>query len=567
MPQENQITSQLYVKIDGADLSPEYMNVLMEGIVDENTSVPDMFTLRFRDDKAEMIDDSLFEPAKAVEISATTEAGTEVVIFKGEITAVEPEFREGKAVDMVIRGFDKTYRMYREVKTRTFLKMTDSDIATKIAQEGGLSPQVDSTQTVYDYVSQNNQTNLAFLTQRAWRIGFECFEDDQKLYFRKPPTGGGAVTLTWGEDLRTFRPVLSVAEQVDEVLVRGWDIRKKEAIVGKAKKGELYASTAITGTGQSKASSLGTGKKTIVNLPVTSQAEADKLAQARINELSGMCVTATGSAFRRPDLRAGQVVKLEQLGSRFSGSYLVTAVRHVFDSTGFTSEFEVSGLRSGLLSDLLMPQESVQRWPGAVSGIVTNTDDPEKLGRVKVAFPWMDDNVESHWARVISPGAGKERGLFMLPDVGDEVVLIFDHGDFDHAYVVGGLWNGKDKIPPTAGDHKPLVRSWRSHEGHQITIDDTPQKKNIQIITASEDFKLILDDKNKKIELTTKGGHKLILDDMGKNVDLESSGTMNIKSALPMSIKSDANISIEGKLVEIKSTGPVSVSGKPVNIN
>jgi uncharacterized protein involved in type VI secretion and phage assembly len=234
------------------------------------------------------------------------------------------------------------------------------------------------------------------------------------------------------------------------------------------------------------------------------------------------------------------------------------------------SEFEVSGLRSGLLGDQLSRQEPVERWPGAVSGVVTNTDDPENLGRVKVTFPWMSDDIESDWARVVSPGAGNGRGFFMIPEVGDEVVLIFDHGDFDHPYVVGGLWNGKDKIPGPGADaasgKKPQVRTWFSHKGHHITVDDTTDKNKIEIITASG-HKLTLDDKEKKIELVSKGGAKLVIDDVSQTVDLESKGMLNVKSAQPMSIKSDANISIEGKMIDMKASGPVNIQGKPVNIN
>jgi uncharacterized protein involved in type VI secretion and phage assembly len=568
MPRENDFASQLYVTINGADLGPEYMNVLQEAIVDESTSVPDMVILRFRDPEAKLIDDSIFDPAKTVEISAMKDSGEEVTIFKGEITAIEPHFREGMVADMVVRGLDQSHRMYREVKSRTFLKMTDADIARKIANEGGLTPKVDNTKPVYDYVCQSNQTNLDFLMKRAWRIGFECFEDDRQLYFRKPSLSGGAITLTWGVDLREFRPVMSVAEQVDEVVVRGWDIKKKTAIVGKASSGERYAKTGM-GTGKENAKSLGSGNRTFVNLPVTSQAEADQLAQGRLNELSSAFVEATGVAFRRPDIRAGKVIQLEKVGKRFSGNYLVTGVRHVFDRTGLHSEFEVSSFRPGLLGALMGRQEPVERWPGAVVGVVTNANDPENMGRVKVKFPWLSDDVESDWARVISPGAGKERGFFVVPEVGDEVVVIFDQGDFDHPFVVGGLWNGKDKIPKQGADasnNKPLVRTWNSHKGHRITVDDTDSGNKIEIITA-KGHSITLDDQNMKIEIMTKGGSKLLIDDNKKTVDLESKGTLNIKSAMPMSIKSDATLAIDAKTVDVKSSGPVTVKGNPVSIN
>ena len=80
-----------------------------------------------------------------------------------------------------------------------------------------------------------------------------------------------------------------------------------------------------------------------------------------------------------------------------------------------------------------------------VNALVSNIDDPDELGRMKVTFPWLGDKSESHWARVAVPGAGNERGVLIMPEVGDEVLVAFDHGDPRLPYVIGGLYNGKDK--------------------------------------------------------------------------------------------------------------------------
>ena len=135
MPEVNSTVSQLEIKIDGSPINTEYMNYLLEAVVDQSTNLPHMFMLRFRDHQQKMLDDTIFSPAKTVEISAKDEADTRTVIFKGEITAVEPEFREGMLLDMVIRGYDKSHRMYREVKSRSFLNKKDSDMASQIAGE------------------------------------------------------------------------------------------------------------------------------------------------------------------------------------------------------------------------------------------------------------------------------------------------------------------------------------------------------------------------------------------------------------------------------------------------
>ena len=115
---------------------------------------------------------------------------------------------------------------------------------------------------------------------------------------------------------------------------------------------------------------------------------------------------------------------------------------------------------------------------GVVVGIVTNNKDPQGLGRVKVKFPWLSADEESNWARLSSPMAGKDRGLFILPEVNDEVLVMFEHGDVNHPFVIGSLWNGTDKPPLSAdqavdGSGNVVRRILKTTAGHTITLDES----------------------------------------------------------------------------------------------
>ena len=226
-------------------------------------------------------------------------------LIKGEITALAPEFGEGMIAELVIRGYDQSHRLYREVKSKTYLNVKDSDLATQFAQHAGLTATVDVTPTVYDHLYQHNLSDLQFLMQRAWRIGYECYVDGEKLIFRKPTTASAKLTLAWGEDLLSFHPHMTLAEQVEDVEVKGWNVQKKAPIVGKASKGALYPKTTDKGDVWSKKLEV-TAKMVIVDQPTVSQAEAMILAQARLNEISGVFMEAEGLAFRRPEIKAGQ---------------------------------------------------------------------------------------------------------------------------------------------------------------------------------------------------------------------------------------------------------------------
>ena len=541
MPKPQELASRVYIKLDGQEVQEPVMVKMLELIVDQHTHLPDMFTIRLNDPDLALMDDGPFDLTKTVEIEAADESGGKFQLIKGEITALEPDFNEGMLVELVVRGYDRSHRLYRELKSRAILNKKDSDLAEEIAGSAGLQAQVDPTSTVYDHIFQHNQSDLAFLMQRAWRIGYECFVDEGKLHFRRPPAQGETITLTWGKDLLSFQPRMTLAEQVDEVLVKGWNVDGKEAIVGQASSGRLYPQVQESKNGAGWAGAFGAGKKVIVDQPVVSQAEANEMAGARLDELSGAFIEASGVAFRRPDIKAGRIVKLEALGTRFSGAYLVTNATHVYTPEGLQTTFSVRGSRTGLLAEQMNQQPPLQRWPGVVPAVVTNTADPNDWGRVKVKFPWLSDDAESDWARVICAGAGPEAGFFVIPDVGDEVMVIFEHGDFSRPYVVGGVWNGQHNLPEEAAgaNEKPMVRTWHSRTGHRIAIHE---------------------DADNKIEIVTRGGQTIILDDTGKKVTVESVGDVEITAQGNMKLKAQGNMDIE-------ANGQVNVKGATINLN
>ncbi len=109
---------------------------------------------------------------------------------------------------------------------------------------------------------------------------------------------------------------------------------------------------------------------------------------------------------------------------------------------------------------------------GVVIGVVTSVDDPEQQGRVKLHFPWLDDNHETDWTRIAAPMAGGGRGVYFMPEVGDEVLAAFEHGDVRFPFVVGFMWNGQD-APPTDHVRRRCLCSSNRHQIH--FIDATPK--------------------------------------------------------------------------------------------
>ncbi|MAU12347.1 MAG: phage tail protein [Anaerolineaceae bacterium] len=182
------------------------------------------------------------------------------------------------------------------------------------------------------------------------------------------------------------------------------------------------------------------------------------------------------------------------------------------------------------------------RENGILIGVVTSLEDPENLGRVKVRFPHLEDK-QSDWARLVSPMAGKERGLFMRPEVDDEVLVVFEYGDPRRPHIVGALWNSEDKLPPELGEAKKNdIRSITSRSGHVIKLDDTDGEQKIEIFAKDGKQKIVLDAAKNliqvdcdsvSVEIKGSGDVKVT----ATKIEIEASGDMTLSAGGNMTIK------------------------------
>jgi uncharacterized protein involved in type VI secretion and phage assembly len=218
------------------------------------------------------------------------------------------------------------------------------------------------------------------------------------------------------------------------------------------------------------------------------------------------------------------------------------------------------------LTELLLDREEkrsrTNRVYGVVSGIVSDNHDPEGRARVKINFPWLAEHAESDWAKVVSLMAGKDRGTCFLPEVGDEVLVAFEHGDVHHPYVLGALWNSDDSTPEPNRDGKNNIRKIKSRSGHELVFCDDDQGKQEKIeLHTKAGHKILLDDSAgaEKIEIRDKSGaNVVIIDSIKREISLESQMTLKIKSqqieieaGMMMKLTAGALLEIKGALVTI----------------
>lgn len=281
------------------------------------------------------------------------EGDTVAPVFQGRITAIEGRFPRQRPPELQVLAEDRCQDLRMVRRTRTFEDVSDRDVFREIASEHGLTPELDLEGPTHRTLAQVNQSDLAFLRERARAVDAEVWVEGSKLFAqaRTRRRAAAPVTLTYGQGLREMNAAADLAHQRTRLAVAGWDVQAKEAIEEEA---DDAAVTAELGGRLSGARVLGQvfgdrAERLVHTVPFTG-AEARAMAEARYREIARRFLTAEGIADGDARLKVATEVTLAGLGPLFDGPWYVTAVRHTFDPhNGFLSRFccERAGMGAG----------------------------------------------------------------------------------------------------------------------------------------------------------------------------------------------------------------------------
>lgn len=237
-----------------------------------------------------------------------------------------------------------------------------------------------------------------------------------------------------------------------------------------------------------------------------------------------------------------------------------------------------------------LPRTAVSSYP--VIGVVVSLEDPDNLGRVKVKFPTLKEEAQSYWARIASPMGGAKRGFWAIPEVDDEVLVMFVHGDTQKPVIVGAFWNNVDKTPvevkasgikgslhsgkfgkaaKASGVNPPDndTRFWRSRSGHLIMLDDKSGSEVLEIWDSSRKLSLRFDSAEGVIELNNaaKDIHITAKENItftaGKSIKYHASENFEGETMKDIKLKAGMNYKLEAKMsVEIKAKMQCKIEGK-----
>jgi phage protein D len=551
MPVASLLVDRCTLRFGGTDAPDGMLESIEEVIVEDNLNLPTVMTVMLSDLGLEWIDHASLAVGTELEVLIGEDDDRQRVGI-GEIVALELEQRPGTS-RVVIQAFDRSHRLHRGRHVRTFQEMSDGDIVSRIASDAGLQTDIDGADAQHDYLIQDNQTDYAFLAERALLTGLELSVDDETIRFRRPEPEGEPVELAWDSGLLSFSVRVSSADQVSEVEVRGWDPKQKQAITSTVSDSDTAPENGVD-AGQIRSSAFGQATALMTDRPVRDTSEAEALGHAALDHVTSGIVRADGVAHGDPAIRAGSRVKVTGFGERLSGTYDVTSTTHsIVPGVGYETRFAVRGRRRGTLIELASGGAgSDSRRLGPVIGIVTNVKDDDNEGKVKVKFPWLSDSDESAWARLASPMAGPDRGLQLVPEVDDEVLVVFERGDPNRPIVVGSMWNGLDAPPlggdAVSGDGAVQQRMLKTRIGHTILLDDS--------------------DSSKSIVITDSAGNKMTWDAANSKIEIDSQGDLNITASGDLKVSATGTLKLEGQGVELSASGGnVTIKGTQIKLN
>jgi uncharacterized protein involved in type VI secretion and phage assembly len=210
------------------------------------------------------------------------------------------------------------------------------------------------------------------------------------------------------------------------------------------------------------------------------------------------------------------------------------------------------------------------RLRGVYLAIVTaNTDNGgDSKYQVKLKFPWLPSSSgqeETHFARIAIPMSGVSRGTYFLPEVDDQVLVVFEHGFIEKPIVIGALWSAKQKPPEKNADGENNFRVIKSRAGHRLIFDDTKGAERVILVDKTKKNKILLDSANKVVTIETASGDieitaKEAVRLHGQNVNVTTTGAIQGKGGMKLTVATKATINV-------KASGTLTIKAANIQMN
>ncbi len=516
---------------------------------------------------------ALFIPGKKIEVKCGYQSDNNT-IFKGIIVKMSIKIRAGGASMLVLDCRDETVKMTIGRKSKYFLAVKDSDIISQITGTySTFSTTAEATKVTHKEVIQYDCTDWDFVVARAEANGKFCFPDDGQLNVKAPQLSQSAVlSLLYGATILELDAEIDARHQLKNVTSKSWSYADQKIVEAEGADPNVALNGNLTSPDLAKV--IGLDKFILNHGGKVEETELQAWGDALLLKRQLARVRGRVKCKGVHTVKPGMIVEIGGVGDRFNGKVFVSGVQHFVaagdwqlniqfgcDPEWFTETNEMNDKPSaGLLAAV----------HGLQTGIVTQLEsDPDGENRIKVRMPIISSSEDGIWARLSTLDAGKERGSFFLPEIGDEVIVGFINDDPRDAVVLGMVHSSALAAPLTAEDtnHK---KGFVTRSKMKMIFDD--EKKSFTLETPAGK-KIIVDEDAGEIKIMDENENKLVMDSSGiliqSNGKIEIKATQDLKmSGLNVEAKAQAKFSAEASAAaEVKASGALTLKGATVMIN
>lgn len=517
--------------------------------------------------------DQLFIPGKEIEVKCGYQNET-YTLFKGLIITHSVRLRGHASGVLVLECRDMTVKMTIGRKNRYFVDIKDSDVISQIAGAySGFTTTAETSSVTHKELVQFNCTDWDFILARAEANGKICLADDGTLAVKAPALDQSPVlSLQYGATILEFDAEIDARNQLKKVTSRAWNAADQKILTAEGSDpnvrlgGNLTAAQLADVIGLADFVQDHGGKVEETELKAWGDALLIKRQLAKVRGR----VKCKGIHTVKP----GTIIELGGIGDRFNGKVFVSAIQHFIAAGDWTLDI-LFGLDPEWFTTKAMIHDQpaaglLSALHGLQTGVVTKINsDPDSEHRIKIRLPIISESEEGIWARLATLDAGKERGSFFLPEVGDEVIVGFINDDPRDAVVLGMVHSSALPAPLTAEESNPQ-KGFVSRSKIKLLFDDD---KKIFTIETPAGKKIILDEDADAITISDDHQNKLAMDSSG--IVIESQGKIEIKAQKDLAIaglnaemKAQASLTVEGTAsAEVKAGGTMTVKGAMVQIN
>jgi Rhs element Vgr protein len=470
----------------------------------------------------ELSDATCFQPGQPVEIVLSH--ADQKTTFNG-IVLKQNLKKTGDNTFLTIDIKDKAHKLSLIRDNAVFNSKDDKTIIRDIAKKAGITVECDSVTLSHKQMVQYYCTSWDFIISRAEANGLLVCVDNGKLLLKKPVLSNTSTRLS---EIREFEVEADLSGQYDEITGVGWDIKEAKPVT------VTNNNSSITLNGKHKFSNLaqtmGTDKCRLVSGIYSDKAEMEAWANAGLIKNRYSMIRGRISIEGNPQIKLGDMITIDGAGEIFGATAIVSGVRHRINADGWTTDIQC-GLSSKWFykSDDIIEKPAAGLLPGINGlqiGIVEaypKNGDPDKIYRIKVRIPAIDEKESVIWARLNLPYAGKNRGILWIPEEGDEVVVGFFNDDPRQAVVLGSLYNGQTKTPlqfTAKNNEKGII----TRNNIKMVFTDEKDKEKLEITTPAGNKILLVDEKGITVE--DKNRNKVIFHDKGVSFEDKNKNTI-----------------------------------------